>query len=254
MAPPLYGAALDNLLLGALVSGTAPSTSYTLDTLLTPDPAARVRFGTGSVSIDFTLDATKQGAVLVLPVTSADPDTDTITLSNGAGLSVDVPIPVRTRSGIPRTVVLDFSAQPNRTSDTWTIDFDCADDLTLGGAIGIFPYQAFRGLRFDFTYTKTRAAIDEMNEYRHRRRLSFRTFDRAVDCVLWVPDTQLATVEDWFDASDLDAAALLYPQLTGLDAYVGTLPPTFVATRVGDTTYFEIAFTFAELSKGKPVF
>lgn len=255
--PHLYGAASENILDGATVTGTTPSTSYYLSTIVTMDPADRIRFDTGNARFDFTLAEAKTGGVLVLPVSNADAGSSVVTLMNGAGLSIPVPIPAHTRNGIPRTTLLDFSTSGNLSSAAWTLLFSGNSvPVTVGGAVGIFPRNVLPGgMKFeDFGGVKERAGLDEYNEYKNRRRFPLRTLERKLDFSLDVPGSSLSVLEDWFDGTDIDQAGYVWPQLEGVDGYFGTLPTAFATKRLGDTGYFSVQITFAELSKGKPVF
>ena len=134
----LYAQGDDNILAGSTVSGTAPSSTYSLATLLTMQPAARVRWGSPTVSVTFTLDAPARGDVFVLPVSNLEESIDgaspesVAVLTNGAGLSVALTIPALQGNGLPGTVCVDLTdAEPNatiRTSAVWT--------LTIANEIG----------------------------------------------------------------------------------------------------------------------
>jgi hypothetical protein len=61
-------------------------------------------------------------------------------------------------------------------------------------------------------------------------------------------------VRAWFQENAAGTApGLLWTQLTGHDAYLGIWEPTFQATNIEGTEYYDIDLTFTELSKGKPV-
>ena len=258
MAPieHLYGSAYDNILRDASLSGSTPSTSYALSTMNTMNPADRVRFGSGSISITWTLSGAKKGEVLVLPMSNADPGTGVVTLSNNGGLSVAVPIPTPYRTGHARTLALDFSTHGGTTASAWTLTFSGnSAPVIMGAAVGIFPKLVLPGLRFEFSYSKKYAVSDEPNEYLSRYRFNFRAHERTLNGVVWTPGSELSVLEDCFDGGDGSAEpGFLAPQLDGIDPCFGTWADTFNPSRVGDTDQFSVPLVIRELAKGKPVF
>ncbi len=258
MAPiqHLYGSAYDNILRDATMGGTTPSTSYSLATMNTMNPADRVRFGSGSCTITWTLATSKTGGVLILPISNADAGSGVVSLTNGAGLNVAVPIPAPYRTGHARTVMLDFSLAGSLTSNSWTLHFSGnSAPVIIGAAVGIFPKQVLPGLRFEFSYAKKYAVSDEPNEYLTRYRFNYRAHERTLNGVIWTPGSSLSVIEDLFDGGNGSAEpGFLAPQLPGIDPCFGTWPDTFNPSRVGDTDEFSIPLVIRELAKGKPVF
>lgn len=206
---PVFGGWGDDILQGSTPSGTAPSTSYSLATLLTGNPAARVRFGATTVSIVFTLTGSKEGAVIVLPMHNITPGSTTVAvLSNAAGLSVNLPVPVLGADGWPPTLAYDFSAQSNRTSNVWTLTITGnAANVILGGAIAIYPKKTFTGLtdngsvEWQVQQSKTRNMTETPNEYATPYVQDYGTISRKLTFSVTGVSSGIDGVQDWYDSN-----------------------------------------------------
>jgi len=170
---PIYGGWLDNILLDATITGTAPSTSYALATLNNGNPGQRVRWGATTVTVTFTLGSSKLGEVITIPMHNITPGSTTVAvLTNAAGLSVNLPVPALQSDGFPPTLAYDFSASTNKTSNAWTLTITSnSANVILGGAIAIYPKKTFTGLslngtiRFEVKDGETRNKVEATNEY-----------------------------------------------------------------------------------------
>lgn len=257
----LVGHADDDLLHeGAVTSTVAPLATYSLATLLLRNPAARVRFGVGTVTVTWTLDAPARGDIFVLPVSNLDAGTGVATLTNGAGLSVGLTVPAMQKSGIPRTLAVDLVlAQPTaltRTSDVWNLVVSGNSvPLTLGGAAFLFSEKrTLEALQWGIGYRKRHHAKQETNEYGGRYRTNLRTNTRELDCTASAEPAEVMALEDFYDANaGLVDPGLLWVQRTELDAYIGTWQEVFEARQRDGVLLYDVAMRFSELSKGKPV-
>lgn len=253
--------ATDDVFADATITSTvAPSSTYSLATLNTQVPAARVRFGSGTVTITWTLGSAARGDIFVLPVSNLDAGTGVATLTNGAGLSVGLTVPAMQANGIPRTLVVDLAlAQPTaltRTSTVWNLVVSGnTANLILGGAAFLFtPKRTLDAIQWGIGYRKTQHVRETMNQYGGRYRVNFRTNTRELDCVARVEAGDLDDLENWYDANaGLTDPGLLWVQRDELDAYIGTWQEVFEARQVGQTFQYDVSMQFSELSKGKPV-
>lgn len=260
MANAIFQAADENILRSAVWSGTTPATSYSLTTLASLNPAARILFPSSMVTLTATVTSAR-GDVLVIPVTNAD----SLQVTNGAGLNETITIPTMTRMRIPLTIVADLSAlEPNattRTSTTWTFAMVCnTAALQLGGAIAIYNPRtelAVGDFRWGGTETRIVYGIDRENEYGVRYRQLRDTMRRSVSLTKLATQSDLDDLRDWFDASSGKyGTALLWPDPAVNDAYLGSLQEKLEVTRLAPTslgTLYSVAIQFDELSKGKPV-
>ncbi len=257
----IYARGGDNILDGITPTGTAPSSTYALSALALMQPAARVRWGASTVSLVFALGSSLRGDVLVIPAHNLDAGTSptVLTLTNGAGLSLSVPVPADQANGLPATIVLDLvEAEPNpttRTSNSWTLTITSNSvNVTLGGAIAIFGPQRILDpdIRWGYTVREEAGQVITRNDYLTRYVVNLRTYERSI--VASIRTTDLEGVRAWFHENAAGSApGLLWPQLTGLDAYLGIWEPQFEAVNVEGTEYYDIRLTFTELSKGKPI-
>jgi hypothetical protein len=259
----IYASGGDNILDGITPTGTAPSTTYSLATLALMQPAARVRWGATGISLVFTLGSAARGDVLVIPVHNLDEGggspASVLTLTNGAGLSVTVPVPADQANGQASTIVLDLTeAEPNpttRTASVWTLTIaGNSANVTLGGAVAIFgPKRVLNpDLRWGFSLQEQAGRSQTINAHLVRYIVNFRTTERSI--VASIRTSDLEGVRAWFQENAAGTApGLLWTQLAGHDAYLGIWEPTFHATNIEGTEYYDIDLTFTELSKGKPV-
>lgn len=250
----------ENILRSAVWSGDDPSDSYSLEAFDRLDPAARVRYDSGSAVVVATISS-KRGDVLVVPVTNAD----SLVVTNTAGLSVDVPIPSMTRNRIPRTIVCDLSIEEpdleTRRAGVWTFTFGCStDDVIIGAAIGL--YAPRRDLLFgDFQWGGSESRVTFGKSHRNvagvRYQLSDNTQRRSFSSTKLATQDDLDEILEWFGANrGRFQKAFLWPDPDVNDGYLGTLQETLEIVRKAPTsagTLYEVTIQFDELSKGRPV-
>lgn len=252
--------ASDDVFNAATMSGTAPSASYSLSTLTRRDPATRVRFGSGTVTVTFTLAAPARGDIFVLPCSNLDSGSTVAALTNGAGLNEAITIPALQQQGIPRTAILDLTvAEPNattRTSNVWNLVITGNSvNVTLGGAVFLFtPKRTVDAVQWGLSYEKGHQADEHRNVYASRDRFDFRTTERVLSWQASVEPSELTDLEDCYDANHgIVYPGLLWVQRDELDAYIGTFGPKFRARQRDGYFLYDVACDFLELSKGKPV-
>lgn len=205
---PIYASFEDNILIGSTVTADAsPLSTYSLDTLLSMNPAARVRFGTDTVTITFTLGAAALGEVLIIPMHNLTPGSGSVlTLTNGAGLSVAVTIPaLEAASGFPPTLAVDFSAEVNTTDDVWNLVIASnAANVILGGAVAIYPKKTFENLTikdsvsWHFEAHDTWNMTETPNEYATPYVQDYGTLSKVIRFTAFVLKTMTATYKAWF--------------------------------------------------------
>lgn len=260
MANAIFQGPDENIFRAATWSGTAPADTYALATFARFDPAARVLFSAGTVTVTATITSAR-GDVLVIPVTNAD----SLTITNGTGLNKPIPIPTMTRTRIPRTIVADLSLlEPNsttRTSTVWSLVFVCnTANVVVGAAIGLYAPRhelAVGDFQWGGTESREHYGTEHENDYGVRYLLTKDTMRRSVSLVKLATQADLDALQDWYDASrGKFAAALLWPDPDVNDAYVGTLQEKLEVTRLAPTsigTIYQVAIQLEELSKGRPI-
>jgi hypothetical protein len=261
----IYARGADNILAGLTPTGTAPSSTYALATLALLQPAARVRWGATSISLVFTRGVAAQGDVLVIPAHNLDESgvggspASVLTLTNNNGLSETIPVPAALYNGLPGTIAVDLTAlEPNdstRTATTWTLTISGnASNVILGGAVAIYgPKRVLNpDLRWDFSLKERAADVNAQNEYFTRYIATLRTYEQVLTASIRTSD--LAGVRRWFhENASGTKPGLLWTQLGGIDPLFGIWSPEFNYQIIEGTSYYDIALTFIELSKGKPV-
>lgn len=258
----IYQAYDENILLGITPTGTAPSTTYSLATFLTLNPATRILYGATSITLTWTRGVAAEGAILVIPISNLEGTV--AVLSTSTGLSVSVPAPVMTRNRIPKTIVLDFSAASlvQRTATTWTLTITGnVANVVFGGAVMIYgPKKEFLDTNFMFGSTeKKTAAVQEIkNIYLTRYRQVNRTQERSITIPRIMSQVEEGKFSDWYDANfGMGYPSLLWPYPAENDAYFGTWMETYERTVIESNPVqgrlYGVQLTFNELSKGQPV-
>lgn len=252
-----------NILQGAVItSSPAPSATYSLLTLGFLRPDMRVRFGSGTVTVTFTVGSSKRGDILVIPMSNlvSGVSPTVVSLTNGAGLNVPIATSGSLRNGLPKTIVVDLSLLDtnvsNRTSTVWNLVIvGNPSNVTLGGAIAIYgPKTALADRDFQWGYTpRKRGALSEtVNEYLTRYQLNMQSMERSIDLQTLATDTDADALEAWFDANNgrgLPGLLWLTPEVE--DAFLGCWQETF--ERIVDKFTNTIKVSFTELSKGIPL-
>lgn len=256
----IYARYDDNILrTGTVTSTFAPLTSYTLATMNTDRPDARVLFGVTTVTITWTLGSPALGDILVIPTSNLEGAV--LTLTNGAGLSQAITIPAMTVNRIPKTIVADLSVLvPNpttRTSNVWNLVIAAnANNVKMGGAVYIFsPKRTLTpgDINQVFVLARQHAGIDTPNMYLTRYRQDFQTQIRSLSGKITCGAAQAADLESWYDDNGGNTLpGLLWPDSGVGDAYIGTLSSVVASShKIADV--YDVGLTFSELSKGKPV-
>ncbi len=255
--------ATDDILQGSTVSSNAgPETSYSNATLLTKNPGARVRYGVGSVRINFALASPQRGDLLVIPTHNLDAGNTVLTLENDNYLSEPVTVPAPYNSGHPRTIIFDIKAAvanaSTRTADDWTLVIASnTQEVILGGAVGIYSvYREAPDFAWGWRYRKRQGVTEIKNEYLARYRVNHRTVEREIEVVAGgLESVDLIAFENWFDSNQgsVDPSVLWF-QRDEFDPFYGTWPAEFQASQMPGNFAYEVSFLFSELSKGKPLY
>jgi hypothetical protein len=261
MATAVYQRATDNILAGITPTATvAPSTSYSLSTLASMNPAARVKWSVTTVTITFTITSA-QGDIFVLPMHNLDPGSSVLTLTNGAGFSHALTIPAVQANGFPPTLVVDLTAlSGTRTSTTWNLVIaGNSVNVQLGGCVAIYgPKRTFLdaviGGYFapEFHERETAYISEVVNEYGTAYVHDYEAVTRQIEILIRADSpTGLGLIRDWFRANHGRATgSLFWPDTSVVDAYVGRWQTTFDVQHT--TAYYKpIPIVFDELSKGK---
>jgi hypothetical protein len=263
MAPPLYGSWEDNILLNAVITSTvAPLSTYALTTLAAGNPAERVLFGNTTVTITFTLPSSVLGEVLVIPMHNLTPgSTGVLTLTNSAGLSVPVTIEALEGGGFPPTLIVDFSAESNKTDDVWNLVVaGNVANLIMGGAIAIYAKKTFAtwaiksGISWQFTERLTWNETETPNEYATPYVQDYGTQSKQVDAVAYVDNGDVQYVRNWFLANHgRSRTGMFWPDPTDDSAaYYGRWQKTLEVAPLTPTKK-SIRITFDEWPKGEAV-
>jgi hypothetical protein len=250
----------------AIVTGTAPLTSYALQNLTFGRPDWRVKWGTGTVTITFTLPGPVLGDVFVLPMSNLD--ASVLTLTNGAGLSVPITILPPTRWSPDTTAVNLTLLQPNnatRTSNVWNLVIaGNSKNVTLGAAVLL--YSPVHHLIEDFLaagpsrrnyvgHSKLSGQTNVQNQYMVRYIQSLQSFEKTITLNHYeTSQASIADFEDWYDANyGGGLPGFLFPNLTLPDeAYYGVWDQTFFVRQL-EAQLHEVDVKFYELSKGIPL-
>ncbi len=257
--PAIFARYDDNILLGAAITSTvAPLTSYALTTLALLNPAARVRFGTGTVTITFTIPS-RLGDVFVLPMHNLDPGS-TFQLTNGAGFSHAITVPPKLANGFPPTIVVDLTLLAGtRTSTVWNLVITGNSvNVILGGCVAIYgPKRSLLGVtatdNFEWGYKERETDLlsETTNEYGSDYTLDYGAVLRQIEVNLTPTDTGITTVRDCFRGSHGRALpSLFWPDPNVVDASFGRWQKTFEATHAAPLTR-PVVMVHDERSKGE---
>jgi hypothetical protein len=233
----------------AVVSGTAPFTSYDLATVITRQPGARVLFPSNSVSIVFTLPVARQCDVLCIPVTNATSGT-----LNGHALS----FPATSRSGVPRTLANDLTLNgASANTASWTLALSGPNPIVIGGGVSL--YGPVHRLNRDLLATglvraKTSGQLAQKNEYLTPYFQAFRTMEQVITLMHYEPTAvDVSDFEDWFDGSNgAGFPSLLWLNIPSNEGHYGVWDPTLEIKRV-ESGLFSITMKFNVWAKGKPL-
>lgn len=256
----------DDILRDAAWSGTAPSTSYSLSTFGLKNPAARVRWGTTTVTVTATVSSAI-GDIFVLPMHNLTPGgTTVLKITNGNGFdSGFIVIPALQANGFPPTLVVDLTALASaatRTSTTWNIVITGnAANVILGAAILIYGGKTSllnnaAGHNFmwaGYTEREHHCTDEVRNQYGTRYIDDHATAYRTVDVQLAATAAGVSEARDWYrGCHGAGRPGLFWPDPTVPDGYFGTWQPDFAVGHVY-SNYHPIQVTFEELAKGQSI-
>jgi hypothetical protein len=256
MANAIYNHAADNHFVDAvsLTSTQAPMTGYSLTTLQAMNPAARVRFSHKTLEIEAIFASSVTASLLAIPVSNLDAGSAILRLQNAAGLDIAVPIPTMPDTGIPKTAILDFSAQSNRTSYAWQLQITSnTANVVLGGAVwlGASIRSLNRNFMWGYEEREERHGLDQTNDYGTRYLVNHRTNTRMVECDFNARDAGMEQLRLWHQDGRREPSVFwIDPSVN--DAYLGVWDGDFSVSHAYVNSR-RIRLPFVELAKGKPV-
>jgi hypothetical protein len=275
MTPSIHQRYGDDILIGATAtSSPAPMATYDDATLLTHRPGDRVRWPSGTVSIQFDLGAGSpvgspagdmQADVLVIPCWNVDGggSPSIVTLTSSTGMNVEIPVPAMLPSGIPRTTAADLTVlEPDdakRTASQFTLTVTGNSvDLIMGGAVMLYgPKRAFTTYDWHVGFTKNQRGyvIRHDNEYGTDLVSPLRTKTRQYVLTTICTEAEALDLELWADANyGSGLPGTIWPIPDVYEAFFGRLEDVNAQTiRLGGSDAVEVSLTFTEISKGKPV-
>ena len=251
MSTGRYAHYLDNVMWNdpTITADATPTTSYSLDVLKGSNPAARVRFGTGTVTITLTFDAPVTATLFALPVSNLAGAV--LTLTNGAGLSQAVTLPTLPGNRIPLTAIVTFASS---TSAVWHLVISGnAANVILGGCLWLGTYRTLAhnyvmGFREITDQPGPAPQVNDYGvEYLVNLGVQVRTFEGEFRASGDVADALLAWSQD-----GRHRPTLFWPDPSVNDAFIGHWVEAYTRQREW-LTRSSISLRFRELSKGKPV-
>jgi hypothetical protein len=234
----------------ATVSGSAPLTSYDLQTLTLDQPGARVLFASNSISITFTLPTAKQGDVFVIPVSNA-----TSGSLNGHALA----FPNASRNGVPRTLANDLTLNgASANTSAWTLALAGPAPIILGGAVRLYGpiHRVTRDiLGANFGRSKNSGQTIQKNEYLTPYIQSFDTMEQTIMFSTYVTTpAELADFEDWYDGSNGGGRlGLLWLNPDIPEGHLGCWDSSLEIKKMEGTNFYIVNMKFDVWAKGKPL-
>lgn len=259
MANAIFARRSDYILTGATITGTAPSTSYSLSTLGTLNPAARVRFGSGTVTVTFTLGVAAKADLFALPAHNLSGSV--LTLTNGSGLSQTITLPTLPPDNIPLTTIVDLTigtpSAVTRTATVWNLVIvGNAANVILGGAVWLStPNRTFNhNFEWGGSIERRHRGIETVNDYGTAYPQDYETVERWIDCTFPRADvTDRASLHDWYLANHGRwTDSIFWPDPSVNDALLGRWSEAY-AERFKFTNNNQIPLRFDERPKGKPL-
>lgn len=248
MANGIYGHYLDNKAWDATVTANqTPLSGYANSTLVSLNPAARLRYNTGTVTITLTFGSAVTADTFALPVSNLAGSV--LTLTNGAGLSQAITLPTIPDNRIPLTAVKSFSSS---SSTTWNLVISGnAANVILGGGLWLGAKRTLdRNFRYEFHEIGEQPGPEVTNEYGVDYTPNLRTLVRRLQCEFAATATGRAQLKAWFE-DGRKRPCFFWPDPSVNDAYIGKWATTYDVTRGVNVS--TLSMEFAELSKGKPV-
>ena len=260
--PALYGSYADDILAGVTPTGTAPSTTYSLATFQYGNPVNRIRWGTTTVTITWTLGSSKTGGVLIIPMHNFTPGSTTVvTLTNGAGLSKTCTIPALEANGLPPTLAVDFSLSGSLSSNVWNLVIvSNSANVIMGGAVSIYPKKAFSSVTstgsvtWQATEEETGFYKETINEYGTPFVQDYATAGKTVTYTAVTDAAGAILVKEWFRGNHGRARCGFFwadPSVT-TEAYFGRWQNKISVTRVVPKKR-AITITLDEWPKGQAI-
>lgn len=256
----IYQRYTDNLLWGATVTATVDvMSSYELSKVISAYPSVRIRWSTGTVTLEFTLGSSARADLVAIPFSNADAGSSVLTLENDAGLSEPITIEPKSPMGWPRTSWLDLTtAEPNaskRTSNKWRYVFTGNSvPLTLGGGLWLSGTQRRLFVAPGSDLTPTRSKIVHANDYQTDLEYDLQTETRPFSgTVIASTASELQDLEDWIESSCVASRPGLF--IRNVTQNRASFGPVVLNGNIhhlaGDT--HQVPFTIRPLSKGKPI-
>lgn len=238
-----------------LTSGTLVS-SYVTSDILSFNPARRIRYTSGNVTIRFLLTSAKEGRLFALPMSNLAAGTTGILVTNVAGLSRAVAVSDLPPSGIPLTAVVDLGATStaNLVSSDWSVQFRSSTPLTLGGAIWL---GGLRTLDPTLAYAspmqfEQHQTIEHENVYGVRLNYNLQTLKRWLEANINADAAGSSDLKAWYEAGrGRNKASVFWMESSVPDAYMGTWGEQFGMQRMLPN-YRPIKLRFDEFVKGVP--
>ncbi len=265
--PAIFQRYDDDILRDAVWSGTAPSTSYSLATLGSKNPAARVRFGATSATVTATITSAR-GDIFVLPMHNVTPGSSTIIkVTNNNGFdSGFLTVPALQANGLPPTLTVDLTGMASaatRTATVWNVVITTnGANVILGGAIAIYTGKTTftsnahsNNFLWDgYTDRERHYTRETMNEYGTRYLVDYGTASRSVDVQIAATLAGLSEFRDWFRGCHGNGLpGLFWADPSVADSLFGTWQPEFAVQHQPHISqnFHRLSVTFDELAKGQ---
>lgn len=249
MANGVYGHYLDNKAWNATVTADAtPLTNYANQTLVSAIPSARVRYGTGTVTVTLTFGSAVTADVMALPVSNLQGSV--LALTNGAGLNEAITLPTLPANRIPKTAIKEFASS---SSTVWNLVITGnTEDVILGGGFWLGAKRTLdRNFRYGWREIEEQPGEEQMNDYGVEYVPFYETQIRRVVCDFKLSATGVDQMKAWHQ-DGRKRPSLFWPDRTINDAYIGRWASGLEMAREFPT-FAPLTMTFAELCKGKPV-
>lgn len=170
--PPIVQAYDENIFHGAVITSTvAPSSSYLLSDLGAEHPSLRIIWGTGTVTLIWTLLSAKRGDILVIPMFNLVTGFATLTNNASTPMNRAIPFPPIATGRIPNTCVVDLTLTDNittRTASIWSLVIASnPQNVRLGGAVLLYAPRTpliDRGFLWDYNISIEGGGFESANE------------------------------------------------------------------------------------------
>ncbi len=262
----LYQAYSDYILFDAVWSSTvSPLTTYSVTQLAYLRPDWRIKWGVTTVTITATLGGSRQGDLVVVPISNLD--AAVLTVTNGAGLNQPITLNTPGSGNWPETSWIDLTRSDlngglgwsvgQRTSSVWNfVIAGNSKNITLGSALWIsgprraLPFSLAKGADLDRTYAKA----SKPNEYLVEFVLDLQSRQQTLSASTEVTsETDRAAVATWIDGSHGASLPSVFVRDTTINrALLCYAMSPYREHRVSPTAY-TIPIALRELAKGIPL-